>query len=182
MPELQPYMGPLAILEPQENFPGRDLTDDNAELLKLLLEDSPEIEAHARYLENHQRSIHALVQTALTHNHYEMVESTEDFQAFTRGFATFEAIIAVVKPNPHFDYDTKPGTHRIQRLFLHPASSDERNLLNQYEDWPNTRPNIYDTVISISEKRERTLKELRARAVGAHLSYELHRPMLDIAS
>lgn len=182
MPELQPYLGPLAILETQEDFPGGDLTNDNADLLKLLLEDSPEIEAHARYLENHQRSIHALVQTALTSDHYQMVESTEDFQAFTRGFATFEAIVAVIKPNPQFNYDTKPGTRRVQSLFLHQDSGAKRNLTVQYEEWPNTRPNIYDTVISISEKREKTLKELRMRAMGAHFSFELHRPTLDIAS
>ena len=150
MPEAYPFKPSLIWLQEQPDFPEVDLTDGNTEALKFLLAGEPGVEAQGRYLEKHQRPIHALADKAINLFAFEsrVTRYTEkEYQAFTHGFASMEVITTTIRPP--VAYDTTLGVQRVMELLIDEKTSDERafhTLLqpNMNEDEMHTLTNTHD--------------------------------------
>lgn len=166
-------------LETQHDFPASDLTEVNADILPYVLDDNSGVESHAVFLQKHQRSLYKTAYKALLYCDYPAENSFEEYQAFTRGFATFEAISSLVRPIGA--YDTTFAALRAQWLLMAPGEYIDVELGKRTKTWPDERPNTHGTVVAIGEKRGETMNQLRSRAIGAQIAFELQRPILDVA-
>lgn len=166
-------------LSPQPDFPASDLTDTNAELLPHLLNDNPGIESQARHLQNYQHALYKTAYNALRFSDYPADDSLQEYQAFTRGFATFEAISSVIRPA--FVYDTSYASFKVQLSLIEPGAFVDVELAKRYKAWPEERPRIYDVVTKVGAKQGETFNQIRSRIIGAQIAFELQRPILDVA-
>jgi hypothetical protein len=169
---------PFIHLEPQSDFPASDLTDDNDDILVHVLSDEAGVESHAIYLQQYQRALYETAHMALLYCDYPAENSFDEYQAFTRGFATFETISSLVRPGV---YDTSFAALRAQWMLMAPGEFTDVELAKRTKSWPDERPNTHGAVITIGEKRGESMNQLRSRAIGAQIAFELQRPILDAA-
>jgi hypothetical protein len=165
---------PFIHIHMQPDFPASDLSEQNAEVLPYILDDASGVEAHAQVLQDHQRAAYDMAYRVLRMGDRLTRYTQRDYQAYTRGFAAFEAIASIVRPVT--EYDTSYAANKLAKLILSPA-----RMLASAQSWPSIRPNTHDAVTTIGLRRGETLSELRARSLGAHLAFELQRPLLDAA-
>jgi hypothetical protein len=166
-------------IETQSNFPASDLTDANAEVLPYVLGDKSGINSHAKYLRDYQQPLYSVAYSALRFSDKPADYSTDEYRAFTRGFATFEAIASVVRPVAI--YDTAHAALIAQWNLMQYGSFADVELARRSKNWPDERPNVHDVVIIMGERRGETIKQLHARVIGAQIAFELQRPLLDAA-
>lgn len=170
----------LIVLETQPDFPGCDLTENNATYIKNLLTHEPGLEAHAEQLQAMQRPIHHLATWALRTQHVQIDYSPAEYKAFSRGFTDFEIISDLV--TPPVAYDTAHAASRAQRLFIDNEAIADFEIGGRIAVWPEQRPNTYDTIVALGTLRDESMKQLHARIAGAVIAFELQRPALDVAS
>lgn len=170
----------LIVLETQPDFPGCDLTENNATYIKNLLAREPSLEAHAAHLQTMQRPIHDLATWALRSQHREVDYSPAELQAFSRGFTDFEVIADLVTPPAV--YDTAHAASRTRQLLVDNEAIADFEVGGRIAVWPEQRPNTYDTIVSLGTLRDESMKQLHARIAGAVIAFELQRPALDVAS
>lgn len=196
----------LIWLEEQPDFPAVDLTDANANTLKYLLADEPGIEAHGKFLEEHQRTLHILADKAL--NIFALGErvtrySEAEYRPFTHGFATMEAITTTVRPPSAYDLQT--GVRRVMELCIDDTSSDEREFATLLQPdlseetskilatthdrldsdlvladikarWEENFQNTSGVILELGLMRNESLSELRCRLAGACIAHFLQDP------
>lgn len=168
----------LITLESQPDFPGRDLTDKNAEMIgAYYLPNTPGIELEARRLQQYQRQLFesALIAFALTDMPVKVESSPETYAPFTEGFASYELIQLLVTSSA---YNTERSISRLEALYLGVAMID---MPARIEAWPDIRPNTYRAVLGRGVGKGETIEQLQARALGAQVAFELQRPILDAA-
>lgn len=206
MHERIPTAPKLIWLEEQPDFPAVDLTDANANTLKYLLADEPGIEAHGKFLEEHQHTLHILADKAL--NIFALGErvtrySEAEYRPFTHGFATMEAITTTVRPPSAYDLQT--GVRRVMELCIDDTSSDEREFATLLQPdlseetskilatthdrldsdlvltdikarWEENFQNTSGVILELGLMRNESLSELRCRLAGACIAHFLQDP------
>lgn len=206
MHEFIPPTPKLIWIEEQPDFPGVDLTDANADTLKFLLANEPGIETHGKFLEQHQRTLHKLADTAL--NLFAVDArvtsySQAEYRPFTHGFATMEAIMTTVRPPSAYDMQT--GVRRMMELCIDEKSSEEREFatllqpdlsedsvdtLTQTHDrldsdlalvdiktrWEENFHNTSSVIFELGLMRNESLSELHCRMAGACIAHFLQDP------
>lgn len=165
-------------LEKQPDFPDRDLTDANAEMIgDYYLPETQSVAIEAERLSEHQRALfQSLIGVlALRESEVQIEDEPQAYRAFTLGFASYEFIQLLVTESA---YDTSKAAVRLQSLYTGPEtiSFSERVPL-----WPDRRPNIYRTVIKQGLDSDEPNEILQARALGAQVAFELQQPILDAA-
>jgi hypothetical protein len=165
---------PFIHIQPQPDFPASDLTANNANVLPFILDEGSGVEAHARLLQDHQHGVYDIAHRILVMSELPASHSLIEYQAYTRGFATFEAMSSIV--HPVMEYNTSYAAAKLAKLTLRPLL-----LLDKAQSWPDERPNTHSAVMKVGVRRGETHNELRARSLGAHLAFELQRPLLDVA-
>jgi len=168
------------VLETQPDFPGEDLSAQNADMLGLhYLRETAGLEGETERLFDHQRALFELAQLALWVRGVKIDDAPKEYHSFTGGFAAYELVQTLVTGAA---YNTDLA---VMRADLHLINSNtaafvgiaERNAL-----WPLERPNLYQAITSAGEAREETEHQLEARVIGAQLAFELQRPLFDVAA
>jgi len=168
------------ILEAQPDFPGEDLSAQNADMLGLhYLRETAGLDAETDRLFDHQRALFELAQLALWVRGVKIADAPKEYRSFTAGFATYELVQTLVTGAA---YNTDLA---VMRADLHLVNSNtapfaeiaERNAL-----WHLERPNLHQAITSAGEAREETTHQLEARVIGAQLAFELQRPIFDVAA
>ena len=196
----------LIWIEEQPDFPAVDLTDANTDSLKYLLANEPGVEAHGKFLEEHQRALHILADKAL--NIFAVSGrvtrySEAEYRPFTHGFATMEAITTTVRPPSA--YDLEVGVRRVRELCIDETSSEEREFATLLQTdlseetsktlatthdrldsdllladvkarWEERFHNTSSVILELGLLRNESLSELRCRLAGACIAHFLQDP------
>lgn len=169
----------LIILETQPDFPGEDLSENNAQILgTYYLRHTIGLEGEAERLFEHQRALFELAQLALLLRNIQIDDAPKEYRSFTQGFAAYELVQSLVTGSA---YNTGLA---VMRADLHLINSNNASFVEVAERnalWPYERPNLYQAITVAGEARQETEAQLHARVTGAQLAFELQRPLFDAA-
>ncbi|HEY8992665.1 MAG TPA: hypothetical protein VIM37_02335 [Candidatus Microsaccharimonas sp.] len=172
-----PEIHPIIVLEQQPDFPGEDLSENNADMLRYYLRSEGGLDTEVARLYEHQRVLFEMARLTLWLRNIEIDDAPKDYQSFTHGFASYELIQSVVTGTT---YDTARAAQRANK-YLITNQAPEIDAAQRSAAWPFERPNLYGAIATSGEARGETMKQLHARVVGAQLAFELQRPQLDAA-
>lgn len=86
----------LAQLTPQPDFPAEDLRLDNAIMLRFMVRHSPGVFSQSKFLQEHQRALHAITTLSLQKNDYNIETTPETYEGFTLGFSAMDAMTMIL--------------------------------------------------------------------------------------
>lgn len=173
---------PFITLEQQPDFPDRDLSDANAEIIgEYYLPNTEAIRLEAERLEESARPLFSMVLgfLALKGTHMTLEDAPDAYKGFTTGFASYEFIQLLVTRAP---YDIGKAALRMQALYADDAQSWMTKAISFSERaaaWPDRRPNVYAAVIKQGFATNASLQNIEARSIGAQVAFELQQPLLD---
>lgn len=208
------FSKPFHKLEQQPDFPAVDLTKSNAHVLTYMLKTDFGSEAHADDLKESQRQLHLVATKALRTLDLAPNYDENEYQAFTQGFATLEAVADIVRSRgnegekvflapeynmdlavrrtedlfvgkPNIGFAQKNGrlsiattNHEIEKQIQEGNPLAPYDLGAMYDSWCNERPNTYSVILDSVPDTYPTLREVRARIMGARVAYQLQLPVL----
>ena len=177
-------MSELLTLDHQPNFPGEDLTEKNAALLPEVL-DLPSIEGQAHHLTEYQRALYVVAHNALLLKGMKAVDSKENFQAFTEGYAALEAMMFVVTGTPSKTIVTPREYNQglaVERTFIHhvgPGYFADYEMSERIDQFVFERPRIVQTIVETGKAKDKDIYMQRARIMGGQIAAELQRPHFE---
>lgn len=193
----------IATLKHQPEFPHTDLTEDNAEMLKHVLQSSAGMIAQGEHLKPYQGYIHLIADYALRLSGVKTRYSEDELVAFSHGFASFETINLMV--HPPVIYNTHHAQRKVRQLLLPPeldpfelevaellGTTDsyitpetmfipEIEIAERQQAWQEKLPHTFDVVVELGERRHETMEQIHARTAGAHIAFQLASEELDAA-
>lgn len=145
----------LITIEPQPDFPRVDLTDGNASLLELMLQNT-EIRTNSHQLAENTVAPYGPAHQALilmARRHL----TQENTYGIHAGATTLEAITAIVQP--HFrEYDTRKTFQHTVSLSLVDELDEALALLESAgERFSKEQPNTRDVVLAVATRYNRTI-------------------------
>ena len=165
-------------LEKQPDFPDRDLTDANADIIgDYYLPETQAVALEAKRLAEYQRPFFEAIigVLAMRQASIQIPNEPDSYRGFTLGFASYEFMQLLVTESP---YDVAKAATRLQSLY---TGSETISLTERVEIWPDKRPNIYRTIVKQGLDSDEPNELLQARALGAQVAFELQQPILDAA-
>ena len=169
----------LIVLETQPDFPGEDLSENNAEILgTYYLRHTIGLEGEAERLFEHQRALFELAQLALWLRNIQIDDAPSEYRSFTQGFAAYELVQSLVTGAA---YNTGLAVLRADLHLINSNNAAFAEVAERSVLWPFERPNLYQAITVAGEARRETESQLYARATGAQLAFELQRPLFDAA-
>lgn len=170
----------------QPTFPAHDLLEGNIQPIRHLLAWDGGISARAAELRMYQRPFFETACTALAISGAETRSTPKNYDAFSYGFAAFEAMSLLVTAGK---YDTALARQRTRQLFMYSdaASQLDRSadpsvvvafdMAERYAGWQQEKPHTYDAVTTIGfDQGQYDMPAVRALVMGALIGYELQTP------
>ena len=181
-------------LQEQPDFPSVDLSSDNAEILKVILNSKRSgLDTRARELYTVQRNIYHLACSALGLLGVKMGNEPRELYAFSHGFASFDTINDLVhKPRIYsarpaigfaakylidtrslfdIDMDQHVFGNNVTDGFTHDRANADVSLAERHNILAENYPNTYDVLIALGESRRETMLQMHARIAGAGIAH-----------
>lgn len=158
-------------LHEQPNFPNEDLTQANKEVLMHTLKSEAGIDAVADHLTRHQLYLYMVAMRGLARLGEFSPSTKAGLDAFTRGFAGFEAISSLVhKPRLY------PAANAVTRVskYLGITQSPQLEPSDEFED------EIYKLLDDEAEKEQREISWLVQDYDSAELPSQMQNYMHDV--
>jgi hypothetical protein len=169
----------LIVLETQPDFPGQDLSSNNAEILgTYYLRHIIGLEAEAERLFEHQRALFEVAQLSLWMRNIVIDNAPKEYRSFTGGFAAYELVQAMVTG---LAYDTDLAVMQADLRLINSTNAPFVEIAERSVLWPFERPNLYQAISASGEARSENEAQLQARVIGAQMAFELQRPLFDAA-
>lgn len=166
----------IICFEQQPDYPVVDLSPNNVEMFgRYWLVNEPSLEVQASMLAAHQRTIFSVAVAALGMTGIEIEEAPNEYDGFTRGFASVELMTNMLR------YNSREGETVIrsaQIMFSDSDFIDAIGLAERRKSWQERHPNTYEAIITAGEYLGESLPQLQARSIGAQIALELHDPLL----
>jgi hypothetical protein len=186
-------------LVPQPHFPVEDALPDNVPILDMMARDAG-LPGQARFLQEHQRSLHYMAMQALRRWSVGGEDSPATYSGFTYGFAAMEAMTGLLRGRA---YDTALAAHRVRTLlpadifavqtpmsellttglherssYVSPTTRRELDLAIRNSAWEDRQPHTYGLLFGIMERRISHIQGLFAGLLGAQIAAELQDPTI----
>lgn len=165
-------MSELEVIKHQPNFPNEDLAAANVPFMKYYLQEGTEVASQTRQLGETLRPIHLTAHHALQLSGIEVKYTPNEYDAFCKGFATFEYASLMVK---HRFARQQLVVGNVHRLFTSSEALPEIELADNRQDWMETYPNVNDVLFGAGRGEGEELPELYSRSMGAQVAWELQR-------
>ena len=167
----------LIVLETQPDFPGEDLSEQNADMLGLhYLRNTVGLEGETERLFEHQRALFELAQLTLWLRGIKINDAPKEYRSFTGGFAAYELVQSLVTGTA---YDTGLAAVRADLHLINSNTPAFVEAADRNVFWPYDRPNLYQAIITAGEARGESEHQLHARVIGAQFAFELQRPLFE---
>lgn len=162
-------MTELVILQPQENFPREDLTDENAGLLELLFQNQTAFEkshtAAERYSALYRVGHGVLVAASRPH----VIQHESD--AISNGIGTYEAISTIISPVERDYHNTMLARPHIEMAYIAINLNFDEETGNLANLFRKHLPNTSRVVEAAADRRHGGAIDYAV--VGAALAYRL---------
>ncbi|UTX51657.1 hypothetical protein KI440_01760 [Candidatus Saccharibacteria bacterium TM7i] len=163
-------MSLLEILTPQPNFPDEDLQEDNIAHVEYYLQNDPGTLVYEKDLRESMRMLHVVGHNALQICGVEVDYSEDEYHAFCEGFAALEYASILVRQK---QLSGSMMIANTRNLLIDMGEMTDFEVASRHGVWMEAHPNTFGVVTKAGAVRSETMKQLQARAVGAHIASEL---------
>lgn len=169
----QPPEAKVLLLRDQPNFPNEDLTDENASVLDHHLAMMGKVEAGMEHYMKTMRMVYRTAHSALMGMGIDTREHPTEYTAFCHGYATFDVMLLMVNMQRPRAYDSELAARKFRDMFLADEELGDLELAMRRTAWMSTYPNAYDVTIKSGERRNETMSQLQARAMGTQIGWDM---------